>query len=157
AGHRLPSSARPERPGRPADRRRPYRQRDLPHRRDRPGHRRPAHLHQQRGPQNAESGRAAHREGAVPTGHARRAGAAAFRNGESVAGRWAEAVTTSDRASRPDRPIRVLVVDDSAFMRKMLSEILASAPELEVVGTARDGEDALEKLRALQPDVITLD
>lgn len=66
-------------------------------------------------------------------------------------------MTTSDRASRPDRPIRVLVVDDSAFMRKMLSEILASAPDLEVVGTARDGEDALEKLRVLQPDVITLD
>ncbi len=54
-------------------------------------------------------------------------------------------------------PIRVLVVDDSAFMRKMVSEILARDPALCVVGQARDGEDALVKLAALQPDVITLD
>lgn len=52
---------------------------------------------------------------------------------------------------------RILVVDDSALMRKMLSEILSSAPELEVIGTARDGEEALEKAAALKPDVITLD
>lgn len=54
-------------------------------------------------------------------------------------------------------PLRVLVVDDSAFMRKMVSEILARDPGLCVVGQARDGADALAKLDSLQPDVITLD
>ncbi len=54
-------------------------------------------------------------------------------------------------------PVRVLVVDDSAFMRKMLTQIVATGPGIEVVGTARDGEDALEKLDTLRPDVITLD
>ncbi len=53
--------------------------------------------------------------------------------------------------------VRVLVVDDSAFMRKVVSSILASAPGIEVVATARDGEDALAKVPELQPDVITLD
>lgn len=57
----------------------------------------------------------------------------------------------------PASPIRVLVVDDSAFMRKMVSEILARDPALCVVGQARDGADALAKLTTLQPDVITLD
>ncbi|HWA77171.1 MAG TPA: chemotaxis-specific protein-glutamate methyltransferase CheB, partial [Polyangiaceae bacterium] len=54
-------------------------------------------------------------------------------------------------------PIRVLVVDDSAFARKVLRECLATSPRLEVVGTARDGIDALEKIAELDPDVITLD
>ncbi len=53
--------------------------------------------------------------------------------------------------------IRVLVVDDSAFARKVLRESLASSRELEVVGTASDGIDALEKIAALKPDVVTLD
>jgi two-component system chemotaxis response regulator CheB len=54
-------------------------------------------------------------------------------------------------------PLKVLVVDDSAFMRKMICEILGRDPELCVVGPARDGADALLKLETLQPDVITLD
>jgi two-component system chemotaxis response regulator CheB len=54
-------------------------------------------------------------------------------------------------------PLKVLVVDDSAFMRKMVCEILGRDPELCVVGLARDGADALAKMEALQPDVITLD
>ena len=54
-------------------------------------------------------------------------------------------------------PIRVLVVDDSAFMRKMVSEILARDPGVCVAGQARDGADALVKLEALRPDVVTLD
>ncbi|MGI4788837.1 MAG: protein-glutamate methylesterase/protein-glutamine glutaminase [Janthinobacterium lividum] len=54
-------------------------------------------------------------------------------------------------------PLKVLVVDDSAFMRKMICEILGRDPELCVVGPARDGADALVKLETLQPDVITLD
>ena len=52
---------------------------------------------------------------------------------------------------------KVLVVDDSAFMRKIITDILSSESVLEVVGTARNGKDALEKLSRLQPDVITLD
>ncbi|WP_102028236.1 protein-glutamate methylesterase/protein-glutamine glutaminase [Salirhabdus sp. Marseille-P4669] len=52
---------------------------------------------------------------------------------------------------------KVLVVDDSAFMRKMITEILESDSALTVVGTARNGQDGLEKANALLPDVITLD
>lgn len=52
---------------------------------------------------------------------------------------------------------RVLVVDDSAFMRKLISEIIESRPEFLVVGTARDGADALLKVRTLRPDIVTLD
>jgi two-component system chemotaxis response regulator CheB len=54
-------------------------------------------------------------------------------------------------------PIRVLVVDDSAFMRKMVTEILMRDAGISVVGQARDGADALVKLETLKPDVITLD
>jgi len=53
--------------------------------------------------------------------------------------------------------IRVLVVDDSAFARKVVRESLLTSPLIEVVDIARDGIDALEKIAALQPDVITLD
>ena len=53
--------------------------------------------------------------------------------------------------------VRVLVVDDSAFMRKVITEIIGAEPDLEVVGYARNGEDALKKLSRLQVDVITLD
>jgi two-component system chemotaxis response regulator CheB len=55
------------------------------------------------------------------------------------------------------KPIRVLVVDDSAFVRKVVSQMLSRSPAIDVVGTARDGEDALELTERLQPDVITLD
>lgn len=53
--------------------------------------------------------------------------------------------------------IKVLVVDDSSFMRKIIRDILTSHPQIEVVGVARDGEDALEKIKELNPDVVTLD
>jgi two-component system, chemotaxis family, protein-glutamate methylesterase/glutaminase len=53
--------------------------------------------------------------------------------------------------------IRVLIVDDSAFARKVVRESLLTNPQIEVVGIARDGIDALEKIVALKPDVITLD
>ena len=53
--------------------------------------------------------------------------------------------------------IRVLVVDDSAFARKVLRMALNADPRLDVVGTASDGLDALEKIDALKPDVVTLD
>lgn len=52
---------------------------------------------------------------------------------------------------------RVLVVDDSAYVRKVVSQILSRSPFLEVVGTARDGIDALDKVETLNPDVITCD
>jgi two-component system chemotaxis response regulator CheB len=52
---------------------------------------------------------------------------------------------------------RVLVVDDSAFMRRMVSDVVASSGEFTVVGTARDGEDALRKVHSLNPDIVTLD
>ncbi len=55
------------------------------------------------------------------------------------------------------RPIRVLIVDDSAYIRKVLSEMLAHDPQIQVVGTARNGRDALEKVAILEPDVVTLD
>lgn len=53
--------------------------------------------------------------------------------------------------------VKVLVVDDSAFMRKLISDFLSEQVEIEVIGTARNGEDALKKCRELKPDVITLD
>ncbi|MBT2642596.1 chemotaxis response regulator protein-glutamate methylesterase [Bacillus sp. ISL-41] len=52
---------------------------------------------------------------------------------------------------------RVLIVDDSAFMRKLISDFLSEHPEIEVIGTARNGEDAIKKCREFRPDVITLD
>ena len=54
-------------------------------------------------------------------------------------------------------PVRVLVVDDSAFARKVIRECLASCPDIEVLDYARDGLEALEKIEELRPDVITLD
>jgi two-component system chemotaxis response regulator CheB len=53
--------------------------------------------------------------------------------------------------------IKVLIVDDSALVRKLLAELLAEDPELEVVGTASDPLSAREKIKALNPDVLTLD
>ena len=53
--------------------------------------------------------------------------------------------------------VRVLVVDDSALMRKLIPNILAREPLIEVVGTAMDGAFALKKIEELRPDVITLD
>ncbi|OYT54199.1 MAG: chemotaxis response regulator protein-glutamate methylesterase [Candidatus Altiarchaeales archaeon ex4484_2] len=55
------------------------------------------------------------------------------------------------------KKIRVLVVDDSAFMRKIISDMLSSNPEIEVVGTAADGREALAKVSSLDPDVVTMD
>jgi two-component system chemotaxis response regulator CheB len=53
--------------------------------------------------------------------------------------------------------IRVLVVDDSAFVRKVIRQMLTRSPFIEVVGTARDGREALEQVASLNPDVVTLD
>ncbi|PWB51747.1 MAG: chemotaxis response regulator protein-glutamate methylesterase [Candidatus Methanoperedenaceae archaeon] len=53
--------------------------------------------------------------------------------------------------------IRVLVVDDSAFMRKIITNILAESPDIEVIGKARNGQEAIEKVTDLKPDVVTMD
>lgn len=53
--------------------------------------------------------------------------------------------------------IRVLVVDDSAFVRKVVSQMLTRSPFIEVVGIARDGNEALTQVQELNPDVVTLD
>jgi two-component system, chemotaxis family, protein-glutamate methylesterase/glutaminase len=55
------------------------------------------------------------------------------------------------------RPVRTLIVDDSAVARKMLNDLLASDPETVVVGTAGDGRQALARIRDLKPDLVTLD
>src|SRR5581483_7411244 len=54
-------------------------------------------------------------------------------------------------------PIRVLIADDSFFIREILREILQSAPSLQVCGMAQNGVEVIEKVRELQPDVVTLD
>src|SRR5215475_8731174 len=56
-----------------------------------------------------------------------------------------------------DRLLRVLVVDDSAYVRKVINQMLSRSPFVDVVGTARDGEEALELVKELRPDVVTLD
>ena len=56
-----------------------------------------------------------------------------------------------------EKPVRVLIVDDSAMMRQLLTSILASDPGIEVVGTAQDPYFAREKIISLRPDVLTLD
>jgi two-component system chemotaxis response regulator CheB len=55
-----------------------------------------------------------------------------------------------------NRP-RVLVVDDSAFARTVLSRVLRASGQIDVIGTARDGQTALEQIGALDPDIVTLD
>ena len=53
--------------------------------------------------------------------------------------------------------VKVLVVDDSAFMRNALAAMLESDPEIKVIGLARDGKEAVEKVGDLHPDVVTMD
>ncbi|KGX88428.1 protein-glutamate methylesterase/protein-glutamine glutaminase [Pontibacillus litoralis] len=55
------------------------------------------------------------------------------------------------------KQIHVLVIDDSAFMRKMIRDIIEEDPRMTVVGVARNGQDGLNKVNELQPDVVTLD
>ena len=55
------------------------------------------------------------------------------------------------------KPVTVLIVDDSAYNRKILGEMLSYSPLVRVIGIANDGEDAIKKVSTLKPDVITLD
>lgn len=57
----------------------------------------------------------------------------------------------------PAKSVRVLVVDDSAFMRRAITQMLRSEPQIDVVATGRNGEEAVELTREHTPDVITLD
>jgi len=65
-------------------------------------------------------------------------------------------MSTSTQAAEK-RKIRVLIVDDSALIRQMLTEMLQQDPQIEVVGTAQDPFMAREKIKQLKPDVLTLD
>jgi two-component system chemotaxis response regulator CheB len=57
----------------------------------------------------------------------------------------------------PEKRVRVLIVDDSAFARLMISRHISADSEIEIAGVARDGFDALAKIESLKPDVVTLD
>jgi two-component system chemotaxis response regulator CheB len=56
-----------------------------------------------------------------------------------------------------DQVVRVLIVDDSAYVRKVVRQMLSRSPFIDVVGAARDGDEALELVEELRPDVVTLD
>ena len=60
-------------------------------------------------------------------------------------------------AANHPKTIRVLLADDSAFMRTAITRMIESDPELQVAGTAQTGQEALEKIARLNPDVVTLD
>ncbi|MDH4182746.1 MAG: response regulator [Nitrospinota bacterium] len=54
-------------------------------------------------------------------------------------------------------PVKVLVVDDSMVMRKLIKDIISASPDIEIVGDANNGKVALEKTASLNPDVVLLD
>jgi len=54
-------------------------------------------------------------------------------------------------------PHKVLIVDDAMFMRAMIRDILVNTGRYEVIGEAANGEECLERFRALQPDLVTMD
>lgn len=54
-------------------------------------------------------------------------------------------------------PIKVLIVDDSAFFRRIISEVVSSDERFAVAGTARNGREALDKIQELEPDIVTMD
>ena len=53
--------------------------------------------------------------------------------------------------------IRILIVDDSAFMRKVITDLFNEAKDFEVVGTAKNGKEAVELVEKLNPDLVTMD
>ena len=61
-------------------------------------------------------------------------------------------------APRPaEGVLRVVIVDDSAYVRKVVREMLSRSPFIDVVGSARDGQEALQLVDELKPDVVTCD
>src|ERR1700710_363007 len=79
----------------------------------------------------------------------------------SIRSRWLDPLTCSDACRQRDTnnmaKKKVLIVDDSALVRQLLTEMLRGDADLEVVGTAADPFAAREKIKQLNPDVITLD
>ena len=72
----------------------------------------------------------------------------------------ADSATQDDAAEAgfgPDRPVRVLLADDQALLRAGLATILGASPDIEVVGQAGTGREAVELARALRPDVVCMD
>jgi two-component system chemotaxis response regulator CheB len=65
--------------------------------------------------------------------------------------------TTAATDSPADEKLRVLIVDDSAIMSKILNSMLSADPGIDVVGNAKNGEEALAKMKELSPDLITMD
>jgi two-component system chemotaxis response regulator CheB len=65
--------------------------------------------------------------------------------------------TERNEMNMPEKRVRVLVVDDSAFARLMISRHISADSEIEIAGVARDGLEALAKIESLKPDVVTLD
>ncbi len=65
--------------------------------------------------------------------------------------------TGTTRPGQADKPIRVLVVDDSAFARSIISRRLGSVADIEVIAEAKDGLDAFNQVKELRPDVVTMD
>ena len=53
--------------------------------------------------------------------------------------------------------VKILIVDDSVFMRTVIRDMLIKDPAIEIVGTSSNGIDALEKINSLKPDLVTLD
>jgi two-component system chemotaxis response regulator CheB len=68
-----------------------------------------------------------------------------------------QTLATSTVSPQTKERIKVLIVDDSALVRRLLTEMLTSDPAIKVLGTAHDAYDAREKIKALNPDVLTLD
>lgn len=66
-------------------------------------------------------------------------------------------MTIEEKGEIGNGKIKVLVVDDSAFMRVLVSDMLNAGPGIEVVGVAKNGEEGVEKANTLSPDVITMD
>ncbi|MDB6085276.1 MAG: chemotaxis response regulator protein-glutamate methylesterase, partial [Gammaproteobacteria bacterium] len=66
-------------------------------------------------------------------------------------------VVTASVNTQAQKQVKVLIVDDSALVRRMLTDLLSSDPGITVLGTAADAYDAREKIKALNPDVLTLD
>ena len=70
---------------------------------------------------------------------------------------WLQPESGTRQKMSTGRPIRVLVVDDSAIVRKVLTDAISAEPDIEVVGTAPDPYIARDKILSLKPDVLTLD
>ncbi len=73
------------------------------------------------------------------------------------AGGWSARRRPPRCVLRPGERVRVLVVDDSAVVRRMVTQVLSEDPRVEVVGSASNGMLALQRIRQLKPHALTLD